>query len=718
MRAVLIVLVVAAIGFGGWSALTDLAPEIEADIDQRANAAIAGTAKHGITVSTSGRHITISGIADSDEERLRLIAAVERVEGRVVVTDRLYVLEEARPYTLRAWQSPDGRIALTGVVPSRAVEEALRREAETLAGAAGVEISLTLATGMQDEDWSGMVLAGLAAMMVLENGAIRLSDRDAVLSGLADGIAARDQAIAALSEDSFGNWQTAIDVKLPVASPYRFVATKGDGAFQWQGNAPDQAIEARLSERASILGGKGAGGAIELAQGMPGADWPALVESGLGSLSLMRDGRLEIEDRRLALSGTVATSEDFDRLQATFDPAWVIDVTVLSPDPAPKLLLRVPMEGPARAEGRLPEAFDLAILPTVLPEIDTAQVLSDAGGDAKNWENLIDALAIITPRLREAEVSVTEGRLSLAGTVTREFSAQATRAALNAALPEGWQAELMIDDPPPLPALRMERAAGTTLDGILPAEITPEDALALTSADPGEGLSATGEGPPEVWRQVLGAMGRLAVAYQSGTILAEPERITADGTLAPGYTQSDVETWMSFLLPKDWRARIKGTELAAIEGDRRINLVTVETERLQGEYWLPELQFDATPTSCDREARTALSAEKITFVTGSARIDAKARVLINRLASVALRCANETGLKLDVSGHTDNVGTEAQNQSLSERRAKAVVEALIARGVQSEAMTATGFGESRPLADNETEEGRAQNRRIDFSFTE
>ncbi|MEM9044946.1 MAG: OmpA family protein [Pseudomonadota bacterium] len=719
MRAILIVVIIAAAGFAGWSALTELAPRMQADIDARADAAVQGIAKHDVRVETDGRHITLTGIADSPAERERLIAAVDRVNGQVAIADHLRVLEVVRPYTLRAWQSPTGRIAITGVVPSRAAERSIRERAESLAGNSGIEISVSLASGVADDQWVGMVEAGLAAMMVLEDGAIRLSDRNAVLSGLSQGVSARDAAIAALSLDSFGNWQTEINIKLPVAQPYRFVAEKGEGIFRWEGHAPDQNIEARLAERAGVLGGKGAEGSIELATGMPSPGWPALVENGLGSLSLMKEGRLEVEDQRVALSGTVSSFEDLTRLEATFDPSWLIEVTVLSPDPAPSLILDLPLNGQAEAKGRLPRNFDLSLLPTVLPEIDTEAVLSDAAGDAQNWESLIDALAIISPRLREARVAVSEGRLNLQGTVKREFQAQDTRAALNAALPEGWKAELAIEEAPPLPALTLSRSAGLALTGVLPTGIDPLDALALTGADQGsDGLTASGDGDPAPWRRALGAIGRLAVAYQSGEIQLSPEEMTSDGALAPGYLRKDVQVWMDRLLPDGWKADVKGTELAAVEGDRRINLISVESERYRGGFWLPELQFDATPDTCDSQARAALSAEKITFVTGSTRIDAKARSLINRLASVALRCANEARLRLEIAGHTDNVGTEIQNQSLSERRAKAVLEALAARGVVADAMTAKGFGEVNPLTSNDTEEGRAQNRRIDFHFTE
>jgi OOP family OmpA-OmpF porin len=71
-------------------------------------------------------------------------------------------------------------------------------------------------------------------------------------------------------------------------------------------------------------------------------------------------------------------------------------------------------------------------------------------------------------------------------------------------------------------------------------------------------------------------------------------------------------------------------------------------------------------------------------------------------------------LKLEIQGHTDNVGSEEYNQNLSETRAKAVYDELIARGVEKNRLRWRGFGMSMPIAPNDTEKGRTKNRRTQF----
>jgi len=72
---------------------------------------------------------------------------------------------------------------------------------------------------------------------------------------------------------------------------------------------------------------------------------------------------------------------------------------------------------------------------------------------------------------------------------------------------------------------------------------------------------------------------------------------------------------------------------------------------------------------------------------------------------------------IEVQGHTDSKGSEAYNQTLSEKRAGAVSAYLIAKEINAERITTKGFGETMPEYDNETEEGRAQNRRVEFLIT-
>lgn len=99
------------------------------------------------------------------------------------------------------------------------------------------------------------------------------------------------------------------------------------------------------------------------------------------------------------------------------------------------------------------------------------------------------------------------------------------------------------------------------------------------------------------------------------------------------------------------------------------------------------------------------------FDTGRAELKADGRQVVQDV--VALMRA-EPALQLSVEGHTDNVGQAASNQTLSQARAAAVRDAIVAQGIAAKRLAATGHGQGRPIADNGVEAGRAVNRRVEL----
>lgn len=104
----------------------------------------------------------------------------------------------------------------------------------------------------------------------------------------------------------------------------------------------------------------------------------------------------------------------------------------------------------------------------------------------------------------------------------------------------------------------------------------------------------------------------------------------------------------------------------------------------------------------------------ITFSTGSADLNAN---FFGVLDSVALVLKEYDKTIIDVSGHTDSVGSDQTNQALSERRAATVGTYLRGKGVSDQRVATTGFGKNHPVASNDTPEGRQQNRRVELTLT-
>ena len=118
---------------------------------------------------------------------------------------------------------------------------------------------------------------------------------------------------------------------------------------------------------------------------------------------------------------------------------------------------------------------------------------------------------------------------------------------------------------------------------------------------------------------------------------------------------------------------------------------------------------------CSERASGVLENARINFRTATANIDAGSVEALERLTGIALACVGD-GLTVEIGGHTDAQGSDENNQALSERRAQAILAFMAERGVPTAGLKAVGYGEAKPIADNATAEGRAQNRRISFDW--
>jgi OOP family OmpA-OmpF porin len=118
-----------------------------------------------------------------------------------------------------------------------------------------------------------------------------------------------------------------------------------------------------------------------------------------------------------------------------------------------------------------------------------------------------------------------------------------------------------------------------------------------------------------------------------------------------------------------------------------------------------------TADECVTDINAVIAARKITFAPGSSDIEDAASETVDRIAGLMKNCIE---FPMEIGGHTDSQGREEMNQALSQSRAEAVIEALLQRRVLTSNLTARGYGEAEPIADNGTEAGREANRRIEF----
>jgi OOP family OmpA-OmpF porin len=291
--------------------------------------------------------------------------------------------------------------------------------------------------------------------------------------------------------------------------------------------------------------------------------------------------------------------------------------------------------------------------------------------------------------------------------------------AIRTVMPEGWELDLDLrEGAAPAEAAISKRGDEIALSGVLPLGLPADRALSMLGPNAGgDGLSSDGDGSTRGWERTLTGLAESMALFSDVTGEISEANLRLSGTLLPGYSTSEVEAWMGTRLPEGWQVSLSAEETPAGEGATRTNLETGATETFRNGFWLADLTFDVSIEACEDATETAFAGEQITFLTSSDRIDDEGAALLSRLAAVANRCLADEEIALEIGGHTDSLGDPAFNLSLSEKRAEAVRGALVARGVGAEAIAATGYGETQPVASNATQDGRARNRRIDFLWS-
>jgi len=154
------------------------------------------------------------------------------------------------------------------------------------------------------------------------------------------------------------------------------------------------------------------------------------------------------------------------------------------------------------------------------------------------------------------------------------------------------------------------------------------------------------------------------------------------------------------LIMKPGKYQIKLLLDGVLKKERIINLPVLEGNKM----------YNKVRICVVYEERKQFTLENLLFENNSAVINEHSYPILNKLVDFL---KNEQDAKFEIAGHTDNVGAANDNQLLSENRAKAVIAYVVANGIDASQLVAKGYGESAPVADNTTEDGRAQNRRTE-----
>lgn len=570
----------------------------------------------------------------------------------------------ARPYVWSAAKEK-AQVVLSGSVPSFEVRKALFEVAKSQFPGLAVVDRMEIAAGDPD-GFARAAEVSLFQLARLATGAAEIKDTRVVLAG-----EAADQIAGRSIENEFESGVPAnfdADAQLtfaqvipPRVSPFKTGVDVTLEQVRLSGNVPSQtARETLIDDIKRRFPGRTILDETELASGQP-EGWRSCLLAGLFGLEKLGGGVVEMEDRNLTLSGKTAdealASGLPGQVRAQANRACESEVKVIvDTPPEPDLVWRARHQDDTLVfEGKVPDAATRTQLVQaggrLFPKAAITDRMTVAGGYAERWRSVAATGLAALAKLRIGEAVITGTELLVRGEAKDTAIAEAVKDQLAHNLAKGYLGRDIIT---------------VRSDAMIWAESEAERKAQEDARRQAE-LEAQQRAEEEARRKAEDEAARLAEAEEQRRRAEEEARRRAEEELR---RQEDA-----------------------------VRETRVEERRKEADR-------------CEQLLKSAAAEGSIQFRFASAALDRKSFGTLDKLVQIAKTCPQ---FNIDIEGHTDAEGRPDRNLVLSQQRAQSVVDYLVDAGIPVERLRAVGYGETRPVAPNDTSENRARNRRIEFS---
>ncbi|MCB1536866.1 MAG: OmpA family protein [Rhodoblastus sp.] len=706
--------------------------EIRDDLMQRAATAVAAAGLSKNAVSVAGRDVTLRGMAFSPDDQAKAVAIADAVNGVRLVTNGVELPGESKPYNFSATRNGD-TIVLTGVVPDPESRAKIVAAAKALAPK--VEDKMTYARGAAPgfADWAGAALAPLGS---LAKGAVSLSDGALSASGVAEDMATYNAAVGTLKKLPAGLSLAKNEITVPAISPYVWSAAYDGKSAILEGYVPTEAVRAEIVAAArAAMPGREIVDRMQIGNGAAGgfAGW---AKAGLAALGKLVGGKANLSDATLSLTGDAGN-----------DAGYAAALAALKQLPAGLALGKAEINPPVVAPYTWSAAFDgkTVTLEGYVPSEEARAAIIAAARAGATGASIVDRMQIARGaprgfldaakaalggfgRLASGKIGLSDLQLSVSGLTKAGQTADAVVAWLKGLAPGSFALRADVNAPEQHPyVFTAKKPADGSIEigGYAPSEAARAAALGLARAAGSsvKGTAAIASGlPASIDFGASTGLGLSALAkLKSGEMILAEDGLTIRGV----GDQGPVDAIRAALSSPPHGVRIKLADLVATPAPpppappppppapapQAAAPPPPPPAPPPTPAPEPRRQLNAQEAACQKQMVDRLAKNTIKFRTGSDVIEAESDAVIDDLAKVLKDCA---GVRVEIAGHTDNVGNPVFNKDLSLRRAQAVAKALTARGIAADRMSPEGFGPERPIAGNDTREGRAQNRRTEF----
>jgi OOP family OmpA-OmpF porin len=326
--------------------------------------------------------------------------------------------------------------------------------------------------------------------------------------------------------------------------------------------------------------------------------------------------------------------------------------------------------------------------------VEVVDQMNLARGAPPHFDNAALLLLDQVGKLKDGKIILSDNKVSLAG-MARDLGGREAIAAALKNLPEGFSVAANDVKAPPyiFQAYKDPVALTVTLTGYVPdnsvhAALAAAAGRKFFSEKVVDNLKASIGAPSGFAAAVLPALGALS-RLSTGTLVVSDREVKLSGDAFYDSAAVQIRSGLGKDFPQGWQFKADISVKPAVA------------------------PVDAGV--CQQLFSDLLAKGRIRFESGRAAIDPDSAGLLDRLIETASRCPTSN---IEIAGHTDADGEDASNQVLSEKRAQAVNDYLVKAGLPASRFIATGYGSTQPIASNDTDEGKAQNRRIDFVVKE
>lgn len=679
--------------------------------------------------SFEDNRFSISGVSKSSADFEAATARIGDLTAGYELAENNIQPVGVSPYTWNAAKDANA-IVLSGHAPSTAARDRIEESAKANFPGATIDNQLKIAGG-ETAQYDPAVDYSLNMLKKFSTGTATLSDNALNITGVASTVENYDAAIAEGQTPPEGVTLSA-DITPARVSPYRFTAVKGDGKVTLGGFMPNENAKSSAMQIAtSAHEGLEVVDEMKLATGVPeGITWASATAFGMRQLATLEDGNMSIINGNYSIAGNAASAEIRDAAVAEIERGLpgnmkLASQAITAPEPAPAPVPVIPAADPYRftvskinsgvivsGNAASQEEAD-GVIANVKSTLGTDEV-SDLQVVASGKPESFDVVRrIVTNQVRKLEAgagNIIGNVVSVNGRASSEAIRNEIDSAISNALPVGYQGSTNILFPKPEPVAAPEpvvqtadpyrwsvskQASGITVRGNVADEAAKSSVIDMVNKTlGGEAVDrqVIAQGKPEGFdaaRELVTSQLRLLEAGQGnvvGTTLSVSGRAKNE----------NIKNLVDKIVQKRLPAGFSGST----------NIIFPQPEPAPAPA--PVVDADA----CQALIVNAINDEKIFFETDKAVIRPESEAVLNAVAKAAAECP---AVRMEISGHTDSRGRDAYNQELSEARANAVKTFLGNAGIDTARMDAVGFGETKPIASNNTRDGRAQNRRIEFN---